>query len=360
MDFIDAILCVVFPRLITVVIPFLLCYFGCRIYLNICKKKDIKRAVREETGERHAAKSHIPDMGGIVFLAVVMIYFIFPITITVIGSLISFNFDFRNLLNLYSYYAISSGWFFPILLGLIGLSDDIAKHYLKDTKGIPARYRIALQALVVILFLYCTYHQHAGIFTFPGDTPRPEFLGFIFILATINAANFTDGLDGLLPGVSLISAFGFLIFFEFWSAQRPDIFMSPILYGHGLFFFVSIMLAFLIFNRHPAKMFMGDGGSMFIGGFLACYAFEHGLMLLLLIMAFPMYFELISVVIQVVSFKLTGRRVFPMAPIHHSFEKWGWSEPKIVWFFYIITFITMLIGVWVAIGFGSKYALLAL
>ena len=103
-------------------------------------------------------------------------------------------------------------------------------------------------------------------------------------------------------------------------------------------------------------MFMGDGGSMFIGGFLACYAFRYGLMPLLLIIAFPMYFELLSVVIQVISFKLTGKRIFPMTPFHHSLEKWGWSEPKIVWFFYIVSFIFMLIGVKIFINLGPRWA----
>ncbi len=302
---------------------------GFSIYLQFISMRAIKRAVRVETGERHAEKSNIPDMGGIVMLAAFLTFWIIPeITNSGVSVMV-----------------------FPFFFGLIGLADDIVKNRLQTTKGIPARFRIIMQVICAVFFILYVDFTNAG----SSNLLYLLIWGIIFIPATVNAANFTDGLDGLLSGIAFILAIGFLIFLEF---ANPLEYQSLILENTmELHVFIGIIIAFLVYNKHPAKMFMGDGGSMFIGGFLACYAFQHGLMVLLLIMAFPMYFELISVVIQVVSFKLTGKRVFPMTPIHHSFEKWGWSEPKIVWFFYIITFITMLIGVWVFIRFFPEFAI---
>lgn len=306
---------------------------GFSIYLKCASRGAIKRAVRVETGERHAEKSHIPDMGGIVMLAAFLTFWIIP---AIINSGMSIM-------------------VFPFFFGLIGLADDIVKNRSQNTKGIPARYRIIMQVICAVFVVLYFYSTKVGANAGSANLLYLMIWGIIFIPGTVNAANFTDGLDGLLAGIALILVFGFFIFFK---ATYPYTCLVVI---HKtpweILVFLGIILAFLVYNDHPAKIFMGDGGSMFIGGFLACYAYKHGLMLLLLIMAFPMYFELISVVIQVASFKLTGKRVFPMTPIHHSFEKWGWSESNIVWFFYFITLVTMLIGVWVAIRFLPKFSI---
>ena len=314
---------------------------GLFYYIQYSKGRPVKRAVRIETGERHLEKSNIPDMGGIVMLGLFFIFWIFP-------EIISWIHPEDNV-------KASLFILFPILFGLIGLADDIVKNRSQTTKGIPARYRIIMQVICAVFFVLYANSTNASANAGSSNLLYLLLLGIIFIPGTVNAANFTDGLDGLLAGIALILSFGFIIVLKSVNPHESLILLheNPL----ELLVFTGMIIAFLGYNRHPARIFMGDGGSMFIGGFLACYAYENNLMLLLLIMAFPMYFELISVVIQVVSFKLTGKRVFPMTPIHHSFEKWGWSEPKIVWFFYIITFITMLIGVWVVIGFGVKYAL---
>lgn len=309
---------------------------GFSIYLQCISRGAIKRAVRVETGERHAEKSNIPDMGGIVMLAAFLTFWIIP---AIINSELSVM-------------------VFPFFFGLIGLADDIVKNRSQTTKGIPARYRIIMQVICAVFFVLYANSTNASANAGSSNLLYLLILGIIFIPGTVNAANFTDGLDGLLAGIALILVFGFFIFFKSTYPYTCLVIVHKTPFE--ILVFLGIILAFLVYNRHPAKMFMGDGGSMFIGGFLACYAYKHGLMLLLLIMAFPMYFELISVVIQVVSFKLTGKRVFPMTPIHHSFEKWGWSEPNIVWFFYAVTFITMLIGVWVAINFFPKFHILTL
>jgi phospho-N-acetylmuramoyl-pentapeptide-transferase len=310
--------------LIKIAVTVVFSFLGFYAYLVFSRRRVVERAVREETGERHAAKRKIPDMAGIVMLVS------YAILVPIFGS---------KYTPVSLYYLL---YFIPLAFGLLGLADDLVKNLRKNTKGIPARYRIVLQLFLAVLAINLygslTLH-HVTMF---------GILIVIFILATVNAANFTDGLDGLLAGSAIIPSIG-VIYYGVTSdmAWGREFWTSLHVYSH-LLIFICILVVFLFFNRYPAKMFMGDGGSMFIGAFLAVFMIEWAAPTVFLIMAFVIYFELLSVVLQVISYKLTKKRIFPMTPFHHSFEKWGWKEPQIVLLFYAASLVFTVLGIYFA------------
>jgi phospho-N-acetylmuramoyl-pentapeptide-transferase len=312
--------------LIRIGVSLIVSFLGFYGYLLFSRRRVVERAVREETGERHAAKKHVPDMAGIVMLVCYAI--LVPI------------FDFHEIELKWPFFSYLA----PIAFGLLGLADDLVKNLLKNTRGIHARFRIVIQLAIAVIYVMVGMHLIC-------PNPIMGILIAVFLLATVNAANFTDGLDGLLTGSAIIPLIGFL-FVVMTGIGVPT-------HGHVLLWwdlnflgqsiiFICILAVFLCFNHHPAKMFMGDGGSMFIGAFLAIFAIHWNQMVLFLIMAFVIYFELLSVVLQVISYKLTKKRIFPMTPFHHSFEKWGWKESKIVMLFYCASLAFTVLGIFLA------------
>jgi len=309
-------------------ITFLVSLLGFYLFHLAAKKKGFKREVREETGERHAAKSHIPDMAGVVMLFVYAI--IFPIYYSLIVRISEEDFN-RSHMILY---------FLPIFFGGLGLLDDVIKRRSKSTRGLRALIRLPIQILLAI---------SAALFL--GGSFGPGVLFYmiwnvIFILATINAANFTDGLDGLLTGCAIIGILA-LCYLSYEGYQHTSIHGDKLVISGVIYAIIplSIMIAFLFFNTYPAKIFMGDCGSMFIGSFLALFSLKTHNTFQFVIIGFVIYFALISVVIQVISYRLTGKRVFPMTPFHHSFEKWGWHENHIIWFYYFLSIVFAYMGI---------------
>jgi len=308
-------------------LAFLLSFLGFYIFHIVSKKRVVEHAVRKETEERHAAKKYVPDMAGVVMLFVYACIYPLYIKFIVKDSMY------------YSDNQILIFYFAPLFLGGIGLLDDMMKRRTKSTRGLRALFRFPMQVIIacfIALALFNTTHSWGSLY----------FIWvIIFILATINAANFTDGLDGLLTGCAIIAVLGLVKF------SVPDIYhYRTNIYGEYILFSdepvlifsvlpLSIMVAFLFFNTYPAKMFMGDCGSLFIGSFLALLPIVAKNTYPFIVIGFMIYLALISVVIQVISFKLTKRRIFPMTPFHHSFEKWGWHENHIVWFYYFLSFI---------------------
>lgn len=234
--------------------------------------------------------------------------------------------------------------FVTLAFGTIGFLDDFIKITKKRSLGLRAYQKMLAQIVVTLAFVaYC--------FTLPGFSSHimipflPDIyfdLGIFYVplvafvmLGTVNGANFTDGLDGLAAGVTALIVAFFL--FVAW------VFYSPILPIAGAA--VGSLLGFLLFNSYPAKVFMGDTGSLALGGFVAGTAILLGLPLWLGIVALIYVIEVLSVIIQVGYFKITGgKRFFKMAPIHHSFELSGWPETKVVAFFYVMTTILCLVG----------------
>lgn len=287
-------------------------------------KLKIGQSIREEGPQSHLKKSGTPTMGGIMFLISTGIL---SIVLMVMGKL---TLDVvAVLVGLYAF-------------GLIGFLDDYIKIVKKRNLGLTAKQKLALQFLFsILLSLYIYLSKGSGIII-PFTNGYEFELGilfipfmFIVIVGTVNAVNLTDGLDGLSSGVTLIvmAFYGIIAYLM----HRMDM-------GYIAFILAGGCGGFLVYNRYPAKVFMGDTGSLALGGAVAMIASVYKLELIILIAGSFYFIEILSVIIQVISFKTRGKRVFKMAPIHHHFELCGWSEKKIVWMSRIYTISLCLIG----------------
>lgn len=262
----------------------------------------------------HLKKSGTPTMGGLGFLVA------FGISA---GSSALFLF-----LKGEKYFALSlslSG-IYAILNGLTGFIDDYSKLKKKENQGLSAGQKLFIQSILAIAFLAARRYLLADstkiYFSF-GSFDLGLFyyvLSFIALLGTVNCANLTDGIDGLASGVAF--AIGVSLFYISYSAATDVTLIASVLIGATLGFFK--------YNLNPAKIFMGDTGSLFLGALVSAAAISTGNSLILLFLGTVYFIEGLSVIIQVLNYKITGKRIFKMAPIHHHFEKCGWSENKIV------------------------------
>ena len=273
----------------------------------------------------HKKKAGTPTMGGVMF--------IFGTVLAMIVALI-IKFDIRLMMML----LVSVGF------GIIGFVDDYVKVVKKRNLGLTAKQKFALQAILAVIYIIVlkeTGHLSTEIIIpFMEKTVHmPWWLYIVFILfvvtGTVNAVNLTDGLDGLCTSITCMVALFFMAAGAIFSDDSAVYFASAILGG---------LLGFLKFNKHPAKVFMGDTGSLFLGGVISALAVGMKLPLILIIAGFVYLFETLSVIIQVASFKLTGKRVFKMSPIHHHFEMCGWKETKIVFVFTVVTAVLCVIS----------------
>lgn len=283
----------------------------------------------------HQAKQGTPVMGGIMFIVGIVIAAI--VVIAFAG-----DFQFEMLRN--ERYKILYGLLLALMFGVIGFSDDYIKVVKKRNLGLTAKQKFMLQILAAVIFLVLLYlaggtgtsmmvpftgaSVNLGVFYWP--------VSLFIIVGADNAVNLTDGVDGLAASVTTVVALALML-------------SSKVMMCTG-FAAVSAALAggclgFLVWNFHPAKIFMGDTGSLFLGGIISGIAFGIGEPLLLIPFGIIYIVEVLSDIIQVISFKSTGRRVFKMAPIHHHFEMSGWSETKIVTVFTVVTAVCSAAGV---------------
>jgi len=287
----------------------------------------IGQNVREDGPQSHLTKRGTPTMGGIIIIisfAAASMFFIYG------------NLDGLMLV------------FVTIGFGLIGFFDDYIKVVKRRSLGLRAYQKIVLQLLITGVFAAYLYSQRNGFFGADftavivpftaGATLEMGYLylPFIFLvmIGTVNGVNLTDGLDGLATGVTLLVAVFYVLMA--WAAGSGTLPIAGAAAGS--------LLAFLLFNAYPAKIFMGDTGALALGGFIAALALMLKLPLFLPIVGIIYVLESLSVIIQVAYFKRTGRRFFKMAPLHHAFEVSGWAETRIVTLFYIITAIACLIS----------------
>lgn len=307
----------------TVLIAFIISLILGPILIPVLRRLKIGQSVREEGPKSHYVKSGTPTMGGIIFLL--------ALVITVISTGIM-NRDLMVLL------LASLGF------GLIGFVDDYIIVVKKSNLGLRAGQKFFAQVvLAVILAVYQSNTSIAGtsiLIPFSGN----QFLdlGILYIpfivfvvVGTVNSVNLTDGLDGLASGVSIIVLSFFAIVASMWGADNVTIFSAALIGG---------CLGFLVHNTYPAKIFMGDTGSLALGGAIASIAILMNLTLWLPIVGGIFFIETISVIIQVVSFKSRGRRVFLMSPLHHHLEHKGWKETKVVVVFWLITVLLTIVG----------------
>ncbi|WP_099468541.1 phospho-N-acetylmuramoyl-pentapeptide-transferase [Konateibacter massiliensis] len=281
------------------------------------------QTVRDDGPQTHLKKTGTPTMGGVLILLSIVIVSLFYIQ---------------------RYPKIIPILFVTLGFGIIGFLDDYIKVVLKRSLGLTAVQKMAGEIMVTVIFAYYLINFTDvglemlvpftnGAYIDIGVLAIP--LMFIAIIGTVNGVNFTDGLDGLASSVTVLVA-------AFFS-------LAAIMKGSGVepitCAVVGSLLGFLLFNAHPARVFMGDTGSLALGGFVAATAYMLKMPLFILIVGLIYLVEVMSVILQVSYFKLThGKRIFKMAPIHHHFELCGWAETKVVTIFTIITAILCLIG----------------
>ena len=277
--------------------------------------------------------------------------------VIIIIGIISGTILWADLTNIYIWTLI----FVSLSLGGLGLVDDILKIKFKNSSGLKSRYKffgqIIIGLLTLLILINYSDHEYLQNLYFPFFKNLIWYMGWIFIpfglfviIGASNAVNLTDGLDGLATVPVMLVALSFTlisyvvgntIFSEYLKIQYiPDVGELSIFCGS----IVGACLGFLWYNAPPAKIFMGDTGSLSLGGSLAAVAIIVKHEIVLAIIGGLFVLETVSVIIQVASFKLTGKRIFKMAPIHHHFEKKGWAESTIVIRFWIIAIILALVG----------------
>lgn len=309
----------------TLVISFLITLLLGPIVIPLLKRLKIGQSIREEGPKSHLSKSGTPTMGGLIILL--------SLVITVYSS---------GMITEDTYVLI----FATLGFGLIGLIDDYIIVVKKRNLGLSARQKMAGQVILAIaLAIYQSNTSEMGTkVILPFIQNQYLDLGILYIpfivfvvVGTVNSVNLTDGLDGLASGITLIVMSFFSMIALKWG------FGSISLYATAL---AGACLGFLMHNSYPAKVFMGDTGSLALGGAVATIAILLNLPLILPIVGGIYFIETLSVIIQVLSFKLTGKRVFLMSPLHHHFEHKGWKETKIVSVFWFATVILCLIGMY--------------
>ena len=313
----------------TLLISFFIGVIVSLIAIPILKKIKVGQIEREEGPQSHLKKQGTPTMGGLIISITLM--FMYVILFFVLK-----NTEFNIVLKLLPLVLVSLGFC------LIGRIDDFRKLVLKNTEGLKPAFKML--GLLIISVSYTVYlYKAIGTETYIPiikqyiTLPILLYIPFaIFVmLGTTNAVNLTDGIDGLATSITTI-IIATLTIIGIKLGVKEVVLLGSIVCGANL--------AFLIFNMYPAKVVMGDTGSLFLGGVIVAMALYLKMPLILIVIALIPVFETLSVMIQVAYFKKTGKRVFKMTPIHHHFELSGWKENKIVVVFSFITLILCIIG----------------
>ena len=308
----------------TAMIGFLIVVILGPIFIPMLARFKFGQTVRDEGPQSHLAKNGTPTMGGVMMIVAILITGLTRAKIS---------------------QGLIVGLICIVGFGFVGFLDDFIKIKMKRSLGLKAYQKIILQ---FALALYIAYYQYSAspsatqlVIPFTNHIINLGiwYIPFmmIFIIGTVNAVNLTDGLDGLASGVTLIVSCFFILFAVSISNSDVAILAAAT---------AGACLGFLGFNAYPAKVFMGDTGSMALGGAVVAFATLTNSPLLIVIVGFIYLAEALSVMIQVTYFKLTsGKRIFKMAPLHHHFEQCGWPETRVVFIFWIATVVLCWIGV---------------
>lgn len=291
--------------------------------IPMLRKLKFGQTIREDGPQTHLSKNGTPTMGGIMMVLAIIITTLF------LG-----NFSLYTLIALVSMFGF----------GLVGFLDDYIKVVKKRSLGLKAWEKIVLQVFFATLIPVAQYFfiPETTKFLIPFTSLYIDF-GLLYvpfmifvIIGTVNAVNLTDGLDGLSSSVTTIVSLFFIIVCFLLKLNDLSVFSASVM---------GACLGFLVYNRYPAKVFMGDTGSMALGGAVIGMASLTNLTLLIPIIGGIYFAEALSVIIQVTSFRFRKKRVFKMAPIHHHFEQCGWKETKVVKYFCLISFILFIISI---------------
>lgn len=320
-------------QMMIMLVSFIVTVILALIIIPILKKIKVGQIEREDGPQSHLKKQGTPTMGGIIFMI--------SIILCVTGVYLYFH-SIGNpevAQNLLPMLCLTIGF------GIIGFIDDFKKLVLKNTEGLKPKYKmLGLLIISVAYTLFIVKFSNVGTDTLIPFAkmyirlPLYVYVPFaiLVILGTTNAINLTDGIDGLSSSVSAI-IISCLTAIAMMRGQTEVVIFGSITIGS--------VLGFLMFNLHPAKVFMGDTGSLFLGGVISAIALYLKMPILLILIALIPILETLSVIIQVAYFKKTGNRIFKMAPLHHHFELSGWSENKVVMIFSIITLLVCIIGI---------------
>ncbi|KIR02107.1 Phospho-N-acetylmuramoyl-pentapeptide-transferas e [Lachnospiraceae bacterium TWA4] len=308
--------------IIPALISFVISAIACPLLIPMLHKLKFGQYIREDGPKGHQKKAGTPTMGGIAFIIAIIIASLFYIK------------DYPKIIPIL---------FVTVGFGVVGFLDDYIKVVMKHNEGLKPLQKLILQFIITAIFCYyLMMNENPGTSILIPFTTISLNLGILFIpfcflviLGTDNGVNLTDGLDGLCSSVTLLVA----IFFTMVSFGKGSG-IEPITAAVA-----GSLLGFLLFNVHPAKVFMGDTGSLALGGFVSAAAFMTNMPIFIVLVGFIYFVETVSVMLQVVYFKKTGgKRLFRMAPIHHHFELGGWSETRVVTVFSTVTAIMCLIA----------------
>ncbi|MEI4789035.1 phospho-N-acetylmuramoyl-pentapeptide-transferase [Bacillus sp. FJAT-53060] len=316
--------------LFTIIMGFLISVLLSPIFIPFLRRLKFGQSIREEGPQSHQKKSGTPTMGGIMI--------IFSITITTIVMINKFS-------------EISPEMFLLLFVtlgyGLLGFLDDYIKVAMKRNLGLTSKQKLVGQIVIAVVF-YAVFHyyQFATTIRILGtdvsfDLGWAYFILVIFMLVGgSNAVNLTDGLDGLLSGTAAIAFGAFAILA--WNQSQYDVAIFSVAVA-------GAVLGFLVFNAHPAKVFMGDTGSLALGGAIVAISILTKLEILLVIIGGVFVVETLSVILQVISFKTTGKRIFKMSPLHHHYELVGWSEWRVVVTFWTAGLLLAVLGIYIEV-----------
>ncbi len=319
--------------LITMALSFLLTVILSPFIIPILRRLKFGQSIREEGPKSHQKKSGTPTMGGIMILISIIITS-FIITIQFKDGPISFE--------LYLMLFVLVGY------GLLGFLDDIIKIMKKRNLGLTSRQKMLGQIIIaIIVYFILRQHDFPTYIQIPGTDIQFDLgIGYALLIlfmlvGSSNAVNLTDGLDGLLAGTAAV-AFGAFGILAWQGIPQVEIAIFSLA-------IVGSLLGFLVFNAHPAKVFMGDTGSLALGGAIAIIAILTKLEIILVIIGGVFVIETLSVIIQVISFKTTGKRVFRMSPLHHHYELKGWSEWRVVVTFWVVGILFAALGIYIEV-----------
>ncbi|MBP2077547.1 phospho-N-acetylmuramoyl-pentapeptide-transferase [Oceanobacillus polygoni] len=320
--------------LITLAIAFLITVLLSPIFIPFLRRLKFGQSIREEGPKSHLKKTGTPTMGGIMIIfSVIITSIIMAARVTESG--IGYE--------LWLLVFVIFGY------GLLGFLDDFIKVAMKRNLGLTSLQKLLGQIVIALVFYFILRnHGFSTAVQIPGTDIQWE-LGWGYALLIIfmlvgasNAVNLTDGLDGLLAGTAAI-AFGAFAILAWYGTGQNEVAVFALAV-------VGALLGFLVFNAHPAKVFMGDTGSLALGGAIAAISILLKMEILLVIIGGVFVIETLSVIIQVISFKTTGKRVFKMSPLHHHYELLGWSEWRVVTTFWLVGLLFAALGIYIEVG----------
>lgn len=308
-----------------------------KFLIPFLRKIKFGQTIKENGPVWHKSKQGTPNMGGFMFIIG-----------SVVGILVGFillKVLWKEPLGLSAVNSVKlfGGLGMALIFGFIGFLDDYIKDVKKRNLGLNAKQKLIMQFFTAVAYLLSVYlagdTSTTVIFPFFGQLDLGFFyyvIMILFILFLSNAVNLTDGIDGLATSVTFLVCISVLIMSGVLGLLGIGVYASALAGG---------LLGFLIYNFHPAKVFMGDTGSMFLGGSVLALGFGINLPVLILLFGIIYVVEAMSVVLQVISFQTTGKRIFKMSPIHHHFEMCGWSEGKIVGVFSLVTLVGCIVSI---------------